>query len=73
MTLNAQMTKLALSISVEILVKMPTLVVNLQNVKPKVTEQFANVQLDGVEIHQLNVFSVSYAAQQNGNNYQFLI
>ena len=60
MTLNAQMTKLALSISVEILVKMPTLVVNLQNVKPKVTEQFANVQLDGEAIHQPSVSNVGF-------------
>ena len=68
MTLNAQMTKLALSISVEILVKMPTLVVNLQNVKPKVTEQFANVQLDGEDILLLNASNVRTLAFFCSNN-----
>jgi len=62
MTLNARITKLALSISAEIHVKMPILVVNLQNVRPKATEQFANVQLDGEVIHQLSVSNVGYSA-----------
>lgn len=60
MTLNAPITKLALSISAEIHVKMPILVVNQQNVKPKDTEQFANVQLDGEAIHQQNVSNVGF-------------
>jgi len=60
MTLNAQITKLALSISAEILVKMPILVENQQNVKPKVTEQFANVQLDGEVIPQQSVSNVGF-------------
>ena len=61
MTLNAQTTKLALSISAEILVKMQILVENQLNVKLKVTEQFANVQLDGEVIPQLSVSNVGFA------------
>lgn len=60
MTLNAQMTKHAHNISAEILAMMPIHVENQQNVKPKVTEQFASVQLVGEVIHQLNVSSVGF-------------
>lgn len=58
MTLNAQTIKHALSISAGIHVKMLTLVVKVQNVKPKAIEQFANVQLDGEVTHQLNASNV---------------
>ena len=56
---NVQTTELAINISVLILVKVDCHVEKVLSALQLAIVQFANVQLDGVEIHQLNVFNVS--------------
>ena len=56
---NVQTTELAININVLILVKVDCLAAKVLNALQLAIVQFANVPLDGVEIHQLNVFSVS--------------
>jgi hypothetical protein len=59
MILSVQTTELAININVSILVKVDCHVGKVLSALQLGIVQFANVQLDGEEIHQLNVFSVS--------------
>jgi len=58
MTQNAQTTEPVISTSVSILVTMACLVERMPSVHQLVTGLFANVQLDGLVIHQQNASNV---------------
>jgi hypothetical protein len=60
MTWNVQTTEHATNISVSIHVKAACLVERMPSALQLVTEQFANVPLDGLEILLLSASSVSY-------------
>ena len=58
MILNARTTRLAHCISVETLVWRTVLVEKVLNVKQRDIGLFADVLVDGVEVHLLNAFNV---------------
>jgi len=61
---NAQTTELATNTSVSIHVIMACLVERMLSAHQLVTEQFANVQQDGVEIPPLNASNVRTLAKK---------